>query len=143
MSDPAPSPAGQPPADHPAPEDPSRRAGAPGDAPPASAAFAIEEAEAGEEVRLRLLGELDVAGAPALERRLAELGQARARVVLDLSELRFIDSTGVRVLLRAVVDAGRGGRQVRVDPDLAPNVRRVLELVNLDELILAQPRQSG
>jgi anti-sigma B factor antagonist len=48
-------------------------------------------------------GELDLATAPALENALARAfdGGSAARVVLDLRELEFIDSSGLRTLLTA------------------------------------------
>ena len=51
---------------------------------------------------LSLHGELDMASAPLLQSKLesAEV-EAPAIVVLDLQELRFIDSTGLRIILAA------------------------------------------
>ena len=49
---------------------------------------------------LSLVGELDVATAPGLQAAVEELCRAGAReVVLDLHEISFIDSTGLRVIL--------------------------------------------
>jgi anti-anti-sigma factor len=53
--------------------------------------------------RLTLRGELDLGTADRLEHALAEAGDD---VLLDLRELTFMDSTGVRLLLEA---AERGG----------------------------------
>ena len=48
-----------------------------------------------------LSGELDVASAPVLEEALADASSAGAReVVLDMSRLEFMDSTGLRAILR-------------------------------------------
>lgn len=49
-----------------------------------------------------LRGELDLCSAPAVEQELrsVEAGDADA-ILLDLSELEFIDSTGVRLLIMA------------------------------------------
>jgi anti-anti-sigma factor len=53
-------------------------------------------------VTIRLAGELDVATAPRVEEELkqAEAGE-EATIVLDLSGLTFMDSTGVRLVLSA------------------------------------------
>jgi len=53
-------------------------------------------------VVLELHGELDLAGAPLLQEEIdtAE-GQAPAMLVLDLEDLAFIDSSGLRVILSA------------------------------------------
>jgi anti-anti-sigma factor len=59
---------------------------------------------------LTLFGELDVVSAPKLERMLSEvLGQPHARVMLDLTGLRFVDSAGVSVLIKAKQQAETDG----------------------------------
>jgi anti-sigma B factor antagonist len=51
---------------------------------------------------IRLSGELDISAADGLLERLdAELARGSAEIVMDLSELTFIDSTGLRTLLQA------------------------------------------
>jgi anti-sigma B factor antagonist len=85
------------------------------------------------QVVLPLSGDLDVAGATAVYKRLLRLElHPGDQLVLDLSELRFMDSTGIRLLLQARQHAmlhGAGFGVVR-GPD---PVMRVLELVGLDE----------
>lgn len=95
----------------------------------------IDELEEDGGLRLRLTGELDLAAASGLEERLAELSSESVAVRLDLSELDFIDSSGVHVLIRAMNDARTLGWQLEVDPNLSPAVRRVFELVQLDRYI--------
>ena len=85
---------------------------------------------------LRLIGELDLASAPRLEDRLRQLRAAHAAVRLDLSELRFIDSTGLHVLIRAVQDSRRDGWRLEIDPDVSPAVRRLLQLINVEGFLL-------
>ena len=59
---------------------------------------------------IELVGELDLDGAPRLEEalRAAEAGDA-ASIVVDLGQLEFIDSTGLRLLVLAA-DRGAPGR---------------------------------
>jgi anti-sigma B factor antagonist len=60
---------------------------------------------------LTLVGELDVVTAPTLEPVLSEvLEQPHARVMLDLNGLRFVDSAGVSVLIKAKQRAETAGR---------------------------------
>lgn len=55
---------------------------------------------AGDRTMLFLSGELDIATAAALEARLKEIAAASAGpVVLDLEDLQFLGSTGVRTIL--------------------------------------------
>ena len=57
-------------------------------------------------------GELDLATAPALEEALARsFDSGSARVVLDLRELEFIDSSGLRTLLTARRQSEDAGTQ--------------------------------
>jgi anti-sigma B factor antagonist len=49
-----------------------------------------------------LRGEIDLATGPALERELQKAEHSGPQtIVLDLADLRFIDSTGVHLLIRA------------------------------------------
>jgi anti-sigma B factor antagonist len=49
---------------------------------------------------LKLHGEIDLESAPELERRLQDLGAAHD-IVLDTSDVQFIDSSGLRVVISA------------------------------------------
>jgi len=80
---------------------------------------------------ISLHGELDLANAKTVEAALEDsLGENGAPVVIDMSELEFIDSTGIALL---VATLGRGGGEHRVTfvPSSAPAVTRVLELTGL------------
>jgi anti-anti-sigma factor len=91
--------------------------------------FRLEERTEGDWVRLMLSGELDLAVAEQLESRLGELQGRGCRVVLDLSRLRFIDSTGIALLIRAVAQARDTNWQLEVEPEITPQVRRLFEVV--------------
>ena len=66
-------------------------------------------------------GELDISTAPDLQDALAELTDAPRRVVVDLSDLEFCDSTGLSVFVRAknsTDDAGGDPADQRFDSTL-------------------------
>jgi anti-anti-sigma factor len=90
-----------------------------------SARFEMTERIEGEELVICLAGELDLASQQPLLARLYEAGDRRANVVLDLSELSFIDSTGLSALILAHKDAERDGWGFRIKPDLSPAVQQV------------------
>jgi anti-anti-sigma factor len=81
-------------------------------------------------VVVRPIGELDMVTAPQLRDILQELRQKKASVVIDLKELTFLDSTG----LRLIWDADAASRQDGLDLTLTvgnPDVMRVFELTGL------------
>ena len=80
---------------------------------------------------LVLSGELDVVSAPELAQRLNEaLAEDHVRVTLDLSELTFVDSAGVSVLIKAKQDAESNGRTLVLSHP-TEQVHRVFALVGL------------
>lgn len=87
---------------------------------------------------VRLEGELDLATAGQLERELLRVEGSDARsIVLDLSALEFIDSTGVRLMIQA--DARSRADSRRLALLRGPKaVQRVFELTGiLDRLPFA------
>jgi anti-sigma B factor antagonist len=83
---------------------------------------------------VRLSGELDISTAAALERVLAELQapDGPARIVMDLSGLRFMDSTGLRLLVTADLRLRGQGRELALVPG-PESVHRVFRLALLEE----------
>ena len=82
---------------------------------------------------LALHGELDVAASTSVLKRLIELDlRPGQRLLLDLRDVQFIDSTGIRLLLqaRAQAERARAAFTVVAGP---PAVMRVLRLVGLDD----------
>jgi anti-anti-sigma factor len=87
---------------------------------------------------IRVEGELDLATAEQLERELVRVeGSDALSIVLDLSALEFIDSTGVRLILQA--DARSRADSQRLALLRGPRaVQRVFELTGiLDRLPFA------
>jgi anti-anti-sigma factor len=81
--------------------------------------------------RVRLRGELDLAGVAAVNEVLRRHSEQRERVVLDVDELAFIDMSGIRMVVQAAADAERDGWAFSVTPG-SPAVRRLVALVDLD-----------
>ncbi len=104
---------------------------------PDAGQFALQTASRDGTVVVSLTGELDIRTSPELQHTLAtaQSGDARS-VVVDLSELQFIDSTGLRVLLRAKRHANDGGSELHVRNARA-EVRRLLEIAGVLELLSA------
>jgi anti-sigma B factor antagonist len=96
--------------------------------------ISVSGADGGPAV-VSVAGELDIAGAPALARAFAGLERSNLTgVAVDLSELTFIDSSGISAIATAVHEAqARGGSMVVAAP--AGDVRRVLEIVRFGEFV--------
>jgi anti-sigma B factor antagonist len=94
-----------------------------------------------ESVFVRPVGELDLATAPIVDTQLAELVEAGFRnIVLDLGKLRFLDSTGLRLLLSWEARARAEGVEMRVLPG-PPPVQRIFAIAGLTKLVSsAAPR---
>jgi anti-anti-sigma factor len=90
--------------------------------------FAVSVGESGQgRTVVTVQGELDLATADRLWTELEPLLLPQAVVVLDGSEISFLDSSGLRVLLQAGKRAASDGASFRlVAPQ--PAVQRVLEL---------------
>jgi anti-anti-sigma factor len=92
-----------------------------------------EEASDGAQV-IRVDGELDIATAPNLEGALLRPRPRGERVILDLTGLRFMDSTGLRVLLRATT-AAKEGRWELFLRNVPAIVRRLFDLSGVTEAV--------
>jgi anti-sigma B factor antagonist len=94
------------------------------------------EVEVGEErgvggiVTIRPTGELDIATAARLEAALVADRKPGDRVVLDLAALEFVDSTGLRAIVRGAEAARRNGWELRLRPG-PPPVQRVFEIAGV------------
>jgi anti-sigma B factor antagonist len=95
--------------------------------------FDVTIEEQGDAVHVTLLGELDISNATRLEDdlRRVEAGNP-SLLVLDLSRLDFMDSTGLRLLIGTDARARESGRRLVL---IRGNemVQRVLRVTRLDE----------
>jgi anti-anti-sigma factor len=82
---------------------------------------------------IQLRGELDLANADAVEAALDEaLGEGDGHVIVDMTELAFIDSTGIALLV-AALNRDSGGGRLRFVNSRAPAVTKVLEMTGVAE----------
>jgi anti-anti-sigma factor len=97
-----------------------------------NAALEVEVTDDDAQRRVRLRGELDVDTADNVVAALrdAERGGA-AWIVVDMTDLGFIDSTGIQALLTAERSARENGHRLSFTRG-GPQVERVLRLCGLD-----------
>jgi anti-sigma B factor antagonist len=90
-----------------------------------------ETREEGSATVLALFGEFDLAGIQQFEAELGKLEAGAKVLVVDLSGLDFMDSSGLRALVMADQRAAKQGRRLAIVPG-PPAVRRVFEITQLD-----------
>lgn len=110
--------------------------------------FQVRGEREGARVRVHASGELDMATVPRLEECARAHLQARAETVeLDLREVGFIDSTGIRLLLTLKAEGRCDGWTLTILP--SHPVCRVVRLLGLQERLLppqlqaVEPEQSS
>ena len=95
----------------------------------------------GGDTTVSLSGELDISTAAELEQVLGNLAvpDGPARIVIDLRDLRFMDSTGLRLVIRWHTAASEDGFEFAIVPGVEV-VQRVFRLTGMDEhLPVAEP----
>jgi anti-sigma B factor antagonist len=93
-----------------------------------------EKPDDGADCIVSLEGEVDLYTAPELKQELHRLvGEGAKRIVIDMTQTTFIDSTTLGVLLSVVKRVRpEGGSVVLVCPDR--NVKRIFEITLLDRV---------
>ncbi|MCE2512554.1 MAG: STAS domain-containing protein [Acidimicrobiia bacterium] len=92
---------------------------------------------------LRVGGDLDVVGAPDLRQAVvAAVASGSRLLVLDLSELDFVDSFGIGAVVGVLKRLRqRGGDLALVCP--SPRIRRVFEICDLDRILALHDSIDG
>jgi anti-sigma B factor antagonist len=97
--------------------------------------FRVEVRKQDRAVVFAVQGELDLASSPTLERELDRVHDADVDLlIVDLRELRFMDSTGLHALVKANKRATEAGRRFAVVKG-GPQIQRLLSLTGVAELL--------
>ena len=97
--------------------------------------FDIQVVQNGASTQIAPAGELDIATTPALEQAIAEATATPGTVlVLDLRELTFMDSTGLRTLAQTNARAEEDGFELKIWRG-SRQIERVLEISGLGALL--------
>ena len=92
---------------------------------------AVQAAEGG--MKIELVGELDVATAPELQRRVDEIASADGDAWIDCTRLTFADSSGLDTMTRLAKVLRAQDRRL-VLTNLRPMVRRAMDVLQITEL---------
>src|SRR5574341_1172206 len=99
----------------------------------------IEVTQAGDIAVVGPQGDLDMAVADELKRVLAGLiDKGQSRVVVDLSQVGYIDSSGMGVLVASMKQARAAGGDVRLCA-LQADVRAIFEMTRLIKVMSIHP----
>jgi anti-sigma B factor antagonist len=83
---------------------------------------------------LEMSGRLDMAGSIELEKVLGQVyDEGHTRVILDMADVQYLNSTGIRVLVRFWQVMQQSGREL-VLAGMTHNVTRAMELVGLQQV---------
>lgn len=83
---------------------------------------------------IALAGELDLANADTLGAALEKAEQdSAARITIDMTELEFIDSTGIAMLVSAHRRLNAGEKRIWLVRSQSSAVQRVMSVTGLDE----------
>jgi anti-anti-sigma factor len=97
--------------------------------------FELKVVRNGRSTHIAPCGELDIATTPELEQALTEAtADSMAEIVLDLRELTFMDSTGLRALAQANSRADEAGVKLSIIRGRR-QIERVLEISGLGTLL--------
>ncbi len=98
--------------------------------------FEVDDAELGDAPGVAVRGEVDIDVVQDLEAAIdAAIRESVGAFIIDLSDLDFIDSSGIHVLLRARGLLSREDRALAVVCPYGP-VRRALELSGVSDLFV-------
>jgi len=86
---------------------------------------------------VRACGEVDLYTVPDFDNALREaVDQGNSTVIVDLSQISYLDSSGLSSLISAYRRlSGGGGTMFVVASEINPSVRRALEITRLDLLV--------
>ncbi len=79
-------------------------------------------------------GEVDAATADAVQTAVARALVTRGRILLDFAEVTFVDSTGLRVLVRSHRAAAAAGKLFAV-VNLTEQTRKLVTVLGLDQVL--------
>ncbi len=109
------------------------------------ARLAIDAIASGpDETTLRMRGDVDGAADTGVADGYAAAAAAGStRVVLDFTEVRYINSTGIALIVRLLADARRERREV-IAAGLSAHYREIFQLTRLsDFMTIAEPAQAA
>jgi len=102
---------------------------------PHSELFSVSADELDGRCVLRPVGELDVAAVPEMQARMSKLLEGCPDLEIDLGEVTFLDSSGLRLLLDAKQRCSQAEGRLTLS-NASDDVLRVIDLTGLTPVLL-------
>lgn len=94
--------------------------------------------EEGQHLVAELGGEIDLDRAPRVRKLLLEGVAQKRHLMVDLSQVTYIDSSGIATLIEALQHASNQGTRLALIA-VSPQALRVFELARLDKVFALHP----
>lgn len=111
----------------------------PTEEPPDDISLTVTAAEGGAWAIVSVRGEIDVSTAGSLEEAVRNCLASSGRVIIDLSGVQFMDSTGLNVLIRAQSSSNDDPSEVLRLAGVPDRVSKLLRLTQLDSVFAVFP----
>jgi anti-anti-sigma factor len=114
------------------------------EAPSAGAdeSFRISSRRLDDGILVALAGDVDLATATVLDDELRRAEESESLIVLDLGEVLFMDSTGLRTVIAADQRLRDSGGSLRI-VNVPAQVSRLFDLVGISQHLAIEPRRAG
>ena len=94
--------------------------------------------ERADDAVIAVTGEIDLATATLLSRAIHDASRRCRRVIIDMADTTFIDSSGLHTLVQAKRDLGPAHKTLALR-SVNPNIRRAFEITGVDQLMTLLP----
>ena len=99
----------------------------------------VEKSIGPEAVKFTIAGRIYSSNADKLKVHLEKaLEEKQFNIILNMSQVEYISSIGIRVILKAYMDANKAGGKLEIEMP-SENVRNVLKITALEEMLI-QPK---
>ena len=100
--------------------------------------FSIKSERNGDVLVAAIVGRIDSVTAAVLDKELEKIVQANKKVVLDLKDVAYLSSAGVRAIVKMLRNEQKTGGDVKL-ANMPRVVEDVLETVGMMELVKTYP----
>ncbi len=104
--------------------------------------FKLEFEEKKEKIEVKLQGELDIYSNVEFKMKtIKEYKKKKLDILLDCTELTYIDSTGLGSIIYLLNVLGEDGKKIYVR-NLKDNLRKLFKITKLDELLIFEGEEN-